>query len=83
MVKTEFLEQLKELTQTEEVLKMGREVQELKQKFEDFLIEEERLAQVALLEAREPLVDNKEVDPIKEEFYEVFRSFSIEEKRCF
>jgi hypothetical protein len=80
MEKQSFLDQLKELVQSEEVLKINREVQELKQKFEDFMIEEERLAQVALLEAGEPLVDNKEVDPIKEEFHTAFRTFQLKRK---
>lgn len=80
MEKAAFLEQLKELTNSEEVLKMGREVQELKQKFEDFLIEEERLAQVAQLEAGEAVTDNKEPDPIRDEFFEVFRVYQMKRK---
>jgi hypothetical protein len=80
MEKAAFLETLKELTQTEDVLKAGRDVQELKSKFEDFLIEEERLAQVAQLEAGEEVTDNKEVDPIREEFFELFRAFQLKRK---
>ncbi len=80
MEKVEFLEQLKQLVEKPEVLKVSREVNELKSKFEDFLIEEERLRQVALLEAGEPVEENKEVDPIKEEFYELNRVFQMKRK---
>lgn len=80
MEKVEFLEQLKELVSQPEVLKISRDVNELKQKFEDFLIEEERLRQVALLEAGEPVEENKEVDPIREEFYELTRVFQMKRK---
>jgi hypothetical protein len=52
MNKIEFLEELKKLTDTTEYLKASRSVSELRGKFEDFLIEEERLRQVALLEAK-------------------------------
>jgi hypothetical protein len=80
MEKVEFLEQLKQLVANTEVLKVSREINELKQKFEDFLIEEERLRQVALLEAGEPVEENKEIDPIKEEFYEINRMFQLKRK---
>ena len=80
MEKVKFLENLKTLVENPEVLKVSREVNELKSKFEDFLIEEGRLRQVALLEAGEPLEENKEIDPIKEEFYEIARVFQMKRK---
>ncbi len=80
MEKVEFVENLKTLVENPEVLKVSREINELKQKFEDFLIEEERLRQVALLEAGEPVEDNKEIDPIKEEFFEIYRVFLLKRK---
>ncbi len=80
MEKVEFLENLKQLVDTTEVLKVSREVSELKQKFEDFLIEEERLRQVASLEAGEAVEENKEVDPIREEFFEINRVFQMKRK---
>ncbi len=80
MNKIEFLEELKKLTDTTEYLKVSREVGELKTKFEDFLIEEERLRQVALLEAGEEVTDNKELDPIREEFHEIYRVFQMKRK---
>jgi|TARA_R110000737_G_scaffold350741_2_gene390673 hypothetical protein len=80
MNKIEFLEELKKLTDTTEYLKASRSVSELRGKFEDFLIEEERLRQVALLEAGEEVTDNKEVDPVREEFNEIYRVFQMKRK---
>lgn len=80
MNKPEFLDELKSLLSTEEVLKASRSVSELKQKFEDFLIEEERLKQVALLEAGESLDGPKEDDPIRDEFFELYRVFQMKRK---
>jgi hypothetical protein len=80
MNKIEFLEELKKLTDTTEYLKVGRSTNELKTKFEDFLIEEERLRQVALLESGEEVTDNKEIDPIHEEFNEIYRVFQMKRK---
>jgi hypothetical protein len=80
MNKIEFLEELKKLTDTAEYLKVSREINELRSKFEDFLIEEERLRQVALLEASEEVTDNKELDPIREEFNEIYRIFQMKRK---
>ncbi|MFT7344447.1 MAG: hypothetical protein ACI9XP_001032 [Lentimonas sp.] len=80
MEKIEFIESLKTLVVSETPLKVSREVSELKQKFEDFLIEEERLRQVALLEEGLPIEELKEVDLIKEEFHEIFRKFSLRKK---
>ncbi|MFA7272561.1 MAG: DUF349 domain-containing protein [Crocinitomicaceae bacterium] len=80
MNKIEFLEELKKLTETTEYLKVSREVSELKGKFEDFLIEEERLRQVALLEAGEEVTSNTELDPIREEFNEIYRIFQMKRK---
>jgi hypothetical protein len=80
MNKIEFLEELKKLTDTTEYLKVSRSVSELKTKFEDFLIEEERLRQVALLEAGEEVTDNNEIDPIREEFNEIYRVFQMKRK---
>lgn len=80
MEKVAFLENLKQLVDTTDVLKVSREVSELKQKFEDFLIEEERLRQVALLEAGETVEEIKEIDPTREEFFEIHRVFQMKRK---
>lgn len=78
MEKIEFIEKLKALTSQEDVLSVSREVSELKARFEDFRIEEERLRQVAFLEAQE----NGETaeyerlpDPLKDEFYQIYSEY--------
>ena len=42
MTGTEFIEKLKELTSAEDVLEVSKEVSELRTKFEDYVLEEER-----------------------------------------
>ena len=48
-----FLEDLKTLVQNEDVLAVSREVSELKNRFEDFMLEEERKDQIAALDAQD------------------------------
>lgn len=79
MEKVDFIEQLKALVETEEVLSVSREVNELKVRFEDYCIEEERLRQVATLEAQEndlPIEeDNGSLKALKDEFYQIYGDF--------
>lgn len=79
MEKVDFIEQLKALVNTEEVLSVSREVNELKARFEDFHIEQERLRQVAVLEAQEndlPIEeDDGSLKAMKDEFYEIYSDF--------
>lgn len=78
MEKIEFIEKLKALTATEDVLSVSRDVNELKGRFEDFIIEEERLRQVAFLEAQEKgetAEYEKLPDPLKDEFYQVYSEY--------
>lgn len=78
MEKIEFIEKLKTLTANEDVLSVSREVNELKGSFEDFTIEEERLRQVAFLEAQEKgetAEYEKVPDPLKDEFYQVYSEY--------
>lgn len=83
MEKQAFIETLKELTSSENSLKVGKEVSELRVKFEDFLLEEGRKRQVAQLEA----IDRDEVpeeeptsDPIKDQFYEIYTAYKAKRK---
>ena len=46
-----FIEQLKALTETEDLLSVGRDVNELRSKFDDYILEEERKVQIAELQA--------------------------------
>jgi hypothetical protein len=72
-----FIERLKELTANEDVLAVQNEVNELRSKFEDYILEQERQLQIRQLEAK----DNGEEAPEaegdfgKEEFYEVFNAY--------
>ena len=89
MEKIEFLERIKTLAANEDVMSVNTEINELKSKFQDFLIEEERKVQVASLEAQLVSEDDstpevihvggenseEEIDPIKEEFYAIYSDF--------
>lgn len=78
MEKIEFIEKLKALAATEDVLSVSRDVNELKSSFEDFCIEEERLRQVAFLEAQEKgeaTEYEKQPDPLKDEFYQLYSEY--------
>lgn len=78
MEKIEFIEKLKALTSQEDVLSVSREVSELKARFEDFRIEEERLRQVAFLEAQgngETAEYERLPDPLKDEFYQIYSEY--------
>lgn len=78
MEKKNFIDRLKELTVNEDVFAVSRAINELRGQFEDFCIEQDRLKQVALLEAQErgETVDfTNETDPLKEEFYTVFSEY--------
>lgn len=76
-----FIEKLKELTSAEDVLSVSKEVSELRNKFEDYILEEERKLQVAQLEAEEKgeAVPEAESDFGKEEFYTIYGEY--QEKR--
>lgn len=82
--KENFLKELLALANTEDVLSVGREVSELNVKFNDFLIEEERLRQVDLLERQDKgekvNLDEKAHDPIKDQFKEVLGVFLSKKK---
>ena len=78
-----FIEDLKQLTAQEDLLAVGREVSELKTKFDDFILEEERKLQVAQLEPQEKevtLESDDEIERLKESFYEVYADFKQRKK---
>jgi len=74
MESLDFIEQLKVLASNEDVLSVSKEVNELRTKFNDFLIEEERKAQVAKIEATEKGEElaESEDDFGKAAFFELF-----------
>jgi len=73
-----FLEELKAFNEIENPLSVSRNVNELRTRFEDYVLEEERKQQVAVLEAKErgENVDFEKIpNPIKDEFYTIFNEF--------
>ncbi len=83
MEKREFIEALKELTEKENVLSTGREINELRTQFEDYLIEATRQFQIAELEAKDKNEEFTQEDwmtPLKEEFYEIFSPYKEKRK---
>ncbi|HTO36817.1 MAG TPA: DUF349 domain-containing protein [Brumimicrobium sp.] len=86
MEKREFIEALTELANTENVLSVSKEVNELRTQFEDYILEEERKIQVAQLiaeEKGEEVVEENWTDALKEEFYNVFSPFNDKRKALF
>lgn len=83
MTKQDFIQQLTELTANENVLAVSRDVNELRSKFEDFLIEETRQRQVAELEAKDRGETPEEApasDTEKDQFYEIFGAYKVKRK---
>lgn len=78
-----FIEDLKNLVGGEDLLAVSRDVSELKSKFEDYVLEEERKLQVAQLEAEEKgeEIPQAEGDFGKEEFYNIYNEYR-EKKRA-
>ena len=78
MEKMAFLEELNLLTANENVLSVSRDINELRTRFDDYLLEDERKKQVAVLEAKangENVEFEREDDPIRDEFYTVYTAY--------
>lgn len=88
-----FIEKIKEYADHQEILKIGRDVNELRTQFEDYLLEEERKSQVAVLEAKDTEdseLMNKvaettkntltELALLKDNFYEAYSVFKERRK---
>jgi hypothetical protein len=77
MEKVALLEFLKTLSQQEDVLSVAREVSELRSRFEDVVIEEDRQFQIKQLEAQErgETVEEQPEDLIRNEFYTLYGEF--------
>ncbi len=75
-------EELKTLVQNEDALAVSREINELKTRFDDFILEEERKDQVAFLEAQEKEEVHEIIDfkPLKDEFYGVYNEYKDRRK---
>ncbi|WP_430406361.1 DUF349 domain-containing protein [Fluviicola sp.] len=77
MEKASLLESLKNLVQHEDALAVAREVSELRNQFEDVVLEEDRQFQIKQLEAQEkgePVMEKTD-DAIREEFYQLYNEF--------
>ena len=77
MEKLAFIEALKALTSQEDPLAVSRDVSELRTKFDDVVLEEQRKFQVAQLEARERGEEPQEAeeDEVREQFYAIYTEF--------
>ncbi len=82
MESTEFIDRLKELAANEDVMAVSQDVNDLRSKFADYILEEERKAQVAKLEAEEKgeEVPETENDFGKEAFYEIYDAYKVARK---
>lgn len=77
MEKAHLLESLKNLVQQEDALSVAREVSELRNQFEDVVLEEDRQFQIKQLEAQEKgeAVEERTADSVREEFYHLYNEF--------
>ena len=77
MESAEFISTLKELAANENVLAVSKDVNELRSKFDDYVLEEERKFQVSQLEAEEQgnPIPEMEGDFGKEEFYAIYNVY--------
>ncbi len=74
--------QIQNLLAQEDLVQLGREAGQIKQLFEDQLIELERIEQVNRLEAQDKSEHYDEVDysPLKEEFFALYQEFNSKRK---
>ena len=91
MEELNFLEQIKAYTENENVLSVSRDVNELRSKFEDYILEEERKVQVAELEAKDSpetetealetaKVRTSEIAQMKDAFYDIYQVYKEKKK---
>jgi hypothetical protein len=80
---TNFQEKIQLLEASEDLIGLGRDASELRQEFEDFMIEAERVEQVKRLEAADQGTTYEEFDyaPVKEAFFDVYKSFQEKRKK--
>ena len=72
-----FVSELSALINQEEVLNLGREAQDIKTRFDDFMLEEERKDQVNALNAAETgeVYENQDFSSLKQAFYDLYDAF--------
>lgn len=77
-----FIEELKTLALNDDALAVSREVNDLKTRFEDFILEEERKDQIAAMEAEEKGEPHEALDTktVKDAFYEIYNVYKERRK---
>lgn len=82
MENMDFIAKLEELSAHEDALAVSRELNELRGKFDDYVLEEERKFQVSQLEAEESgeSIPELEGDFGKEAFYALFDAYKVRRK---
>ena len=72
-----FVSELSALLNQEEVLSLGRDAQDIKTRFDDFMLEEERKDQVNALNAAETgeVYENQDFSTLKQAFYDLYDAF--------
>ena len=80
---TNFQEKIHVLEASEDLIGLGRDASELRQEFEDFIIEAERVEQVKRLEAADQGTSYEEFDyaPMKEAFFDTYKAFQEKRKK--
>jgi len=81
----EFLDKLKEFSLNEDVIGVVREVNELNAHFQDYVLERERLLQIAQMDAQEneqDVPEDPELEQLKGDFREVLSLFREKRKRA-
>jgi len=78
-----FIDRLNEILAQEDLITSGKDASMLKVEFEDYLLEAERLDQVAVLTAREEgkSVEGLDFKPMKDEFYKLYKVYSEKRKK--
>jgi len=83
MEKIDFLAKLKELSSHEDLIGIAREVNELNAHFQDYIMENERLLQIAQMDAQEneqDIPEGIELEQLKNEFKELLLQFREKRK---
>ena len=72
-----FIEKITALTMAEDLIVLGKEASDTRSHFEDFLLEQERLQQVAKMEASErgDVIADIDFESPKESFYLEYKKF--------
>lgn len=84
MENMDFIAKLEELSAHEDALAVSQEVNELRGKFDDYVLEEERKFQVSQLEAEEngEAIPEQDGDFGKEAFYAIFDVYKVRRKEA-